>query len=76
MTAAPSNPGPAELADLDWRVSSYSTNGGGDCVEAAPLPDGGVAVRHSREPDGPTILYTAREWRAFLAGARDGEFDF
>jgi hypothetical protein len=47
-------------------------------VEAGPLADGSgrVAVRHSRNPDGPTIVYTPAEWAAFLAGAKDGEFDF
>jgi hypothetical protein len=47
-------------------------------VEAGPLADGSgrVALRHSRNPDGPAIVYTRAEWAAFLAGAKDGEFDF
>ena len=38
--------------------------------------EGGVAVRHSRAPEGPVIMYTAAEWSAFLDGVRNGEFDF
>jgi hypothetical protein len=34
-----------------------------------------VAVRDSKDPTGPMLLFTPLEWRAFLAGVRDGEFD-
>jgi hypothetical protein len=57
---------------LVWRKSTESLNG--DCVEVAPLP-GGVAVRDSKNPDGPMLEFTRSEWRAFLAGANKGEFD-
>ncbi len=68
----------AELAGIRWRVSTRSTNNGGQCVEAGPLADGSgrVAVRHSHHPAGSVIVYTRAEWDAFLAGAKDGEFDF
>jgi hypothetical protein len=67
-----------ELAGIGWRISSRSTNNGGNCVEAGPLADGSgrVAVRHSHHPDAAVIVYTRAEWDAFLAGAKDGEFDF
>jgi hypothetical protein len=39
------------------------------------LPDGEVAVRNSRFPGGPALVYTRAEIAAFLAGAKDGEFD-
>lgn len=61
-------------ASLAWRKSSYS-EGAGECVETAVLPDRRVAVRHSKQPDGAMLLYTPAEWDAFLKGARDGEFD-
>jgi hypothetical protein len=69
---------PEELARVAWHISTKSANGGGECVEAGPLSDGTerVAVRHSDHPDGDVILYTRREWEAFIAGAKDGEFDF
>ncbi|MEO3922884.1 DUF397 domain-containing protein [Micromonosporaceae bacterium B7E4] len=61
-----------------WHISSKSNTSGNNCVEAGPLADGSgrVAVRHSHHPDGPVIVYTRDEWDAFLAGAKDGEFDF
>lgn len=67
-----------ELAGVAWHISTRSDSHGGSCVEAGPLGDGSgrVAVRHSRDPQGATIVYTRAEWDAFLAGVRDGEFDF
>ena len=61
-------------ASLAWRKSSYS-EGGGECVETAFLPDLRVAIRHSKQPGGAILLYTPAEWDAFLKGVRDGEFD-
>lgn len=61
-------------ASLAWRKSSYS-DGGGECVEAAVLPDQRVALRDSKQPDGAIQLYTAAEWSAFVQGAKAGEFD-
>lgn len=67
-----------ELAGVAWRTSTRSSNGGGNCVEAGPLADGSgrVAVRHSHHPDAAVIVYTPQEWQAFIAGVKDGEFDF
>lgn len=61
-----------------WRVSTFTDAGGGSCVEAGPVNDGTerVALRHSHFPDGGTILYTRAEWEAFVAGVRNGEFNF
>ncbi len=56
-----------------WVKSSYS-GPQGNCVEVAPMRDGGVAVRNSRHPDGSALVFTAAEWDAFLSGALDGEF--
>jgi hypothetical protein len=58
---------PASLAHLlAWRKSSYS-NPSGNCVEAAELA-GGVALRDSRSPDGPRLVFTSAAWDAFLCG--------
>jgi len=62
------------LGFLNWRKSTAS-NPNGDCVEVAPLPAGGVAVRNSRAPRGTALIYTRAEIEAFLAGAKAGEFD-
>lgn len=62
------------LAGASWRKSRHS-GAVGNCVELAPLASGEVAVRNSRFPHGPVLVYTRAEMAAFLAGAKDGEFD-
>lgn len=57
-----------------WTKSRHS-NAEGNCVEVAVLARGDVAVRNSRDPDGPALVYTPAEVAAFLAGVKDGEFD-
>jgi hypothetical protein len=64
----------AELGGVRWQKSQHS-NPNGECVELAALPSGEIAVRNSRFPVGPVLLYTQAEITAFLAGAKDGEFD-
>jgi hypothetical protein len=63
-----------ELANVTWQKSKHS-NPNGACVEVAHLPGGEVAVRNSRFPTGPALVYTRAEIAAFVAGAKDGEFD-
>lgn len=61
--------------DLCWRKSSYSGNGGGNCVEVAGH-DSMILVRDTKDRGrGPVHRFTAAEWRAFVAGVRNGEFD-
>jgi len=63
-----------DLADVQWRKSRYS-GAVGNCVEVANLDSGEIAVRNSRFPNGPALVYTQDELAAFIAGAKDGEFD-
>lgn len=63
------------LSRAPWRKSSRSNgNGGNNCVEVAFL-DRAVAVRDSKDPAGPALLFTPAEWNAFVGGTKDGEFD-
>jgi hypothetical protein len=62
-----------DLTGAEWRKSSYSSNNG-NCVEVAQNLPGAVAVRDSKNPHGPALVFTADEWRAFMSGARAGEF--
>lgn len=63
-----------ELTGAEWRKSSRS-GALGNCVEVAELPSGEIAMRNSRFPTGPALVYTREEIAAFVAGAKDGEFD-
>ena len=64
----------SDLQDVTWRKSSRS-NSQGTCVELASLADGTFAVRNSRDPGGPALIYTQAEIDAFIGGVQDGDFD-
>ncbi|MBL1067608.1 DUF397 domain-containing protein [Streptomyces sp. 7-21] len=62
------------LGGVSWVKSSHS-NSQGTCAEFARLPSGEVAMRNSRFPEGPALIYTRAEIEALLRGVKDGEFD-
>jgi hypothetical protein len=64
----------ASAAGLEWVKSSFSGNNG-DCVEVAALPEGARALRDSKNPDGPALVFPAAEFTAFLSGVAAGEFN-
>ncbi|MEU6965680.1 DUF397 domain-containing protein [Streptomyces chrestomyceticus] len=66
---------PASDLGVRW-VKSAASGANGNCVEFAQVPGGGVAIRNSRDPNGPALVYTRAEVAAFLEGAKLGEFDF
>ncbi|QKV92246.1 DUF397 domain-containing protein [Streptomyces sp. NA02950] len=61
-----------DISGVEWLSAPNSTSE--DRVEIAYLPNGAVAMRSSADP-GTVLRYTEAEWRAFVLGARDGEFD-
>jgi hypothetical protein len=63
-----------EVAAARWRKSSRSSGQGGDCVELAGLA-GMVAIRDSKNPDGPKLAFGAGEWAAFVAAVKTGGYD-
>jgi hypothetical protein len=62
------------LEGATWQKSNRSGPYSDDCVEVAFVADA-VAVRDSKNPGGPVLLFTHGEWDAFVGGAKDGEFD-
>jgi predicted secreted Zn-dependent protease len=69
---SPTSHSDATRAIAEWRKSSHSSDGA--CVEVAFVP-GEIMVRDSKNRDGATLTFTAREWKAFIAGVRSGEFE-
>ena len=76
-----------DLSKAQWHKSSFSGNNGGNCVEVAELKDVAdgpghkaehaelIAVRDSKDPDGPKLFFTPAEWDAFVDGVKADEFD-
>jgi hypothetical protein len=68
-----------DLSRATWRKSSYSNGSGGSCVEiallAASAGEHDVAVRDSKDPHGPALTFTTRQWRAFTAAIKSHELD-
>ena len=69
-----------DLSRATWRKSSYSNGSGGSCVEIAVLTptsdnEHAIAVRDSKDPQGPALTFTARQWRDFTAAIKAHELD-
>ncbi|WP_157121683.1 DUF397 domain-containing protein [Nocardia violaceofusca] len=64
----------ADLSLAKWFKSSWS-GGSENCVEVAFLPSSAVAVRDSKEPAGPALVFDSAEWIPFVAAAVRGELD-
>lgn len=58
-----------------WSTSSHSSANGGACVEVARDMPGAVAVRDSKDPDGPKLAFTPAAWQEFTGLLKDGRFD-
>jgi Domain of unknown function (DUF397) len=71
-----------DLTGATWRSSSFGGDDEDSRIEIAIIPgvskegsDRVIAMRDGKNPDGPTLIFTPDEWRAFTAGVQDGEFD-
>ncbi|WP_344864221.1 DUF397 domain-containing protein [Planomonospora alba] len=62
-----------DLSAAVRRKSSFSGDNGGQCAEVATNLPGAVAVRDSKDPDGPKPIFTPAEWSAFIGGVEAGE---
>ncbi|MEU0844044.1 DUF397 domain-containing protein [Streptomyces sp. NPDC005962] len=63
----------SEITGARWTKASAS-DGIGDCVELAHVNETDVAVRDSRFPDGPALVFTRPQIRVFLDSVCQGEF--
>jgi hypothetical protein len=63
----------ALLAGVTWRKSKHS-NPDGNCVELAGLATSVIAVRNSRHPNGPALIYSRAEMAVFIQAVKTGEF--
>jgi hypothetical protein len=67
-----------DLSRAAWRKSSYSNGSGGSCVEITALSSGDepiIAIRDSKDTQGPVLVFGRAEWREFAAGVKAGQFD-
>ena len=58
-----------------WRKSSYSGGNGGDCVEVTSTGKPLIAVRDSKDPNGPKLAVTAPTWESFIQHVRNTAID-
>jgi hypothetical protein len=63
-----------ELPEARWLKSRHS-NPNGSCVELAGLASGVLAIRNSRDPVGPALIYDANGIAEFIRAAKEGQFD-
>ncbi|MEU1751330.1 DUF397 domain-containing protein [Micromonospora matsumotoense] len=59
-----------DLSSANWKKSTRSGTGGGDCVEVADNLPGIAAVRDSKDPSGPALAFEPATWQAFVGFAK------
>jgi hypothetical protein len=64
-----------DLSTARWRKSSKSSGGGAQCVEVAVIP-GSVAIRDSKNPQGPVHIVSPEAFRDLVTRVKRGDLDF
>jgi uncharacterized protein YcsI (UPF0317 family) len=65
----------ADVNRARWRKSTFS-NLNGNCVEIGRLLPDHIGIRDTKDNgNGPVLVFTQAEWSAFIAGAKEGQFD-
>lgn len=59
-----------DVSRADWRKSSYSSSSGGACVEVARNLPSLVALRDSKDPEGPALAFTSAGWQEFISAVK------
>ena len=59
-----------ELTRIRWRKSTHSSTNGGECIEVGTAPRT-VAVRDSKDPQGPKLAFAPGRWQAFTRAVRN-----
>ena len=67
-----------KLQGIEFRISSFSNiDPVPFCVAVGQIQDGSVVVRRSQDSDpAKALIFTKKEWAAFVKGVKEGEFDF
>jgi hypothetical protein len=63
-----------DRSQVSWIKSQYCGNAA--CVEVAQVAADAIAIRDSKDPQGPVLMFDRAEWDAFTAGVADGGFQF
>jgi hypothetical protein len=64
-----------DLSRAEWRKASRSSSNGGNCVEVARNLRGAVAIRDSKNPEGPGLVFSPADWQRFTASIKAGRHD-
>ncbi|WP_326641466.1 DUF397 domain-containing protein [Streptosporangium sp. NBC_01755] len=64
-----------DLSNAEWHKSTLSQGDGNNCVEVALNLPGIVAIRDSKAPNEPSLIFTPSAWSAFIDNIQNGQLD-
>lgn len=65
----------SQTSPLDSYGLTVIRSSSGSMSVRGTMQRAGIAIRHSRDPDGPALIHAEEKIAAFIRGARDGDFD-